>query len=105
MLISEVLKEKANQYGEWTNMRSRILALRYKDCELILKRCPICGKIAKLKIGNPSDGYCNYFTAHIECSNCGLRTTSKTVDGYYGDEHTINDVIDLWNNRPLDKER
>lgn len=105
MLISELLQKEANKYGEWSNIRSRILELRYKNCELVLKGCPICGKDAELKINNHLDGNCNYFTAHIQCSCCGLRTVSKTVDGYYGDKHIINDVIDLWNNRPLDKHK
>lgn len=98
MKISKFLEQRANQYV-YSIMSHRLMHLRYDDCEIELKHCPICKGEATLELENPIDSECNYITAHIECKTCGLQTRSVTVDGYYGDDHKINDVIHYWNDR------
>ena len=102
MLISEYINKYLDKhYGENSQIHSLFSDIKYDDCELSLRVCPICGGTAKLILRPHSDGYCSSIVASIACSNCGLRTDDRCVDGYYGDTHIVNDIIGYWNHRPL----
>ena len=65
---------------------------------MVIKKCPFCGYDAKLisRLGN-GDYDLNIIYYDIICTNddCYL---SDGVDWNYTDE---NELIDLWNNRPI----
>ena len=94
MKIKDFLLDNSPEY-----LRDRVKLLTYKNGDLILLPCPICKHEARLIIGNPSDGYCNYITAFVECTHCRIQTKERHVDGYYGCTDTVNDVINDWNER------
>lgn len=92
MQISEYLKSQTNE------------SLMFRDGELWLEKCPICGGEAKLYIASRLDPPCHYTVAFIRCAKCRIRTDDIIVDGYYGSTDIVNDAIGYWNDRPLRKE-
>ena len=89
MKISEAIKWSYSPYVS--------KSFRYDDEEIVLSKCPRCNEKAKLVFSYQQDGNCTYNTAYIKCTNCKIRTEARTIDGYYGDESKINDVIKDWN--------
>ena len=104
MKISEYIQlkinsEKNSAYNDLLNLKS----LRYRDEELIIKDCPCCGHEAILVFGSETDPPCHYTVGQIKCTNCRIQTASRCLDGYYGDTSTINDLLNDWNNRAIEK--
>ncbi len=64
-----------------------------------LKTCPFCGANAIWHEYSESDPPCSYTAGYVLCSNCGCRTRSYTLDGYYGSTDTKEDAIAAWNKR------
>lgn len=89
MLISELVK------------KYKYTGVMFRDVEIQLKDCPFCGGEAELRFAERLSPPCHYTVAAVHCTNCRAQMSERTVDGFYGDESTVNDVIDDWNNRPL----
>lgn len=98
MKISEYLYNVFLPKADWW-MERNIHTIMYTDEELELLPCPVCNRESTLKIYDVPDGHVSYIDAHIECTKCGIRTKAYTVNGYYGDKHTLNDVLNSWNVR------
>ncbi len=73
-----------------------------------LKNCPFCGGEAFIN-AYTHDGHisCDKETVYIvRCSKCHLQSSSRTTkDGVISHEDAIKYVTDLWNSRPLDKDK
>ena len=91
MQISEYLKSQTNK------------SLLFRDGELWLEKCPICGGEAKLYIASCLDPPCHYTVAFVRCAKCRIRTDDIIVDGYNGSTDIVNDAIGYWNDRPIKK--
>lgn len=89
MKISDIINNSCSHYIAYR--------LRYEDEEVTLSKCPRCNGEAKIVFSSERDSNCSYNTAYVKCIACKVRTESRTIDGYYGDESTINDVIKDWN--------
>ena len=66
-----------------------------------LKLCPCCSSEAEIKHVKEWDSNVSYKAAYVQCQdrNCGIRTPSVCVDGYFGSKTTEEDVIKIWNKR------
>jgi Lar family restriction alleviation protein len=73
--------------------------LDFCEIEGGLKTCPFCGGEAGLNHVGESDGNIRFLTAYVVCCDCGARTRSFIIDGYYGVMTTEDDAIEAWNRR------
>lgn len=89
MKISDIIHDSCNHYVAYS--------FQYKDEEVTLSKCPRCNGEAKIVFSSGQGDNCSYNTAYVKCTACKIRTESRTIDGYYGDKSTINDVIKDWN--------
>lgn len=64
-----------------------------------LEKCPHCGAVAIWNEYEELDPPCHYRAGYAKCTQCGCRTRTYILDGYYGSTDTKEEAFAVWNQR------